>query len=177
VLLHELPTFADQEQEAFHVVVESPRGALAKIKFNPQLGVMMWARPLPSGLIYPFDWGFIPSTKAEDGDPVDAMIVADVGTQTGVVVVCRALGVLQVEQNEAGKPGRRVRNDRVIALPAKAPRAAPVQTVFDLSERQRDELSQFFVSVTAFEDKDATILGWDGPAAAQALIARATGRR
>jgi inorganic pyrophosphatase len=171
MLLHELPTYAGADHDNFHVVVESPRGAMAKIKFSPELGVMMWSRPLPIGVVYPFDWGFIPSTKAEDGDPLDAMIVADTGTQTGVVVVCRALGVVQVEQNQEGKPGRRQRNDRVIALPAKAPRT-PLQTVFDLSERQRDELSQFFITVTAFEGKDVTIVGWDGPDAASALIAR-----
>lgn len=173
MLLHELPTFAGEGH--FHVVVESPRGAVVKIKFDPRLGVMTWSRPLPAGLVYPFDWGFIPSTQAEDGDPVDAMIVADAGTQTGVVVACRALGVVQVEQNKVNGEGRQ-RNDRVIALPVKEPRLKTLTTVFDLSSRQRDELSQFFVTITAFEGKDAKIVGWEGPGAAQALIEGAVRR-
>jgi inorganic pyrophosphatase len=174
MLLHQLPTYAGPD--SFHVVVESPRGLATKIKFNPELGVMMWSRPLPTGLVYPFDWGFIPNTTAEDGDPLDAMIVADSGTQAGVVVACRALGVLQVEQNQPGQAGRRQRNDRVIAVPVTAPRASSLITVADLSARQRDELSQFFINITAFEGKNVTVLGWEGPAAALALIARgATG--
>jgi inorganic pyrophosphatase len=170
MLPHQLPTFA--RDDVFHVVVESPRGIAVKIKFSAELGAMMWSRPLPTGMVYPFDWGFVPSTKAEDGDPLDAMIYAEAGTQSGVVVACRALGVLQVEQNVVGKPGQRQRNDRVIAAPATAPRESRLTSVTDLSERQRDELAQFFVAVTAFEGKDVKIVGWDGPSAAQALIAR-----
>jgi len=170
-MLHTLPTYADDAPNAFHVVVESPRGAAVKFKFEPKLGVMTLHRPLPSGLIYPFDWGFIPGTQAPDGDPLDAMVFADFGTQAGIVIACQALGVLQVEQNKLGAPGKRERNDRVIAIPVKSPRSG-VHSVFDLSERARDELSQFFIAVTAFEGKDAKILGWEGPDAARALIAQ-----
>jgi len=167
-VLHTLPTY-DDDLGAFHVVVESPRGAAVKIKFEPKLGVMTLHRPLPSGLTYPFDWGFIPSTQAPDGDPLDAMVLADFGTQAGIVIVCHALGLLQVEQNQPGAPGKRQRNDRVIAIPVKAPRSS-VRSVFDVSSRAREELSQFFIAVTAFEGKDVKILGWEGPDAARALI-------
>ncbi len=171
-MLHKLPTYADDAPDAFHVVVESPRGAAVKFKFEPKLGVVTLHRPLPSGLTYPFDWGFIPSTQAPDGDPLDAMIFADFGTQPGIVIACQALGLLQVEQNRLGSPGKRERNDRVMAIPVKSPRSDDVHSVFDLSSRMRDELSQFFIAVTAFEGKDVKLLGWEGPDAARALIAQ-----
>jgi inorganic pyrophosphatase len=169
-MLNTLPTYDDPSSGSFHVVVESPRGAAVKIKFEPKLGALTFDRPLVSGLTYPFDWGFIPSTQAPDGDPLDAMVFADFGTQSGIVIACHALGVLNVEQNRAGAPGERQRNDRVIAMPVKAPRNHELRSVFDLPPRLRDELSQFFIAVTAFEKKDVKVLGWDGPDAARALI-------
>jgi len=93
--LDQLPTFA--EREVFHVVVESPRGSAIKLKYRPDLGAMSVSRPLATGLVYPYDWGFVPSTKGEDGDPVDAALFWDVATFPGVVVPCRALAVIQVE--------------------------------------------------------------------------------
>ena len=88
--LDEIPTFAD-DGHAFRVVVESPRGSSVKLKYDRELGVMTLSRPLPTGLVYPHDWGFVPGTSASDGDPVDALIVSDGGSASGVVVTCRAL--------------------------------------------------------------------------------------
>ena len=59
----------------FHVVVEAPRGATLKLKHDPELDVMTGHRPLPLGFAYPYDWGFVPGTRAADGDPVDALSV------------------------------------------------------------------------------------------------------
>jgi inorganic pyrophosphatase len=70
-----LPTWADGDR--VHAVVETPRGSRAKLKFDPKLGAFTLAKPLLAGLTYPYDWGFIPSTKAEDGDPLDVLIIHD----------------------------------------------------------------------------------------------------
>lgn len=76
--LDQLPAFA--EGDVFHVVVESPRGSSIKLKYSRDLGAMTISRPLASGLVYPFDWGFVPSTHADDGDPVDAAVLWDVSS-------------------------------------------------------------------------------------------------
>src|SRR6478735_3938691 len=141
-----------------HVVVESPRGSTCKLKYDPDLGAMRLARPLPHGLVYPHDWGFVPSTKAPDGDPFDAMILWDDISYPGVVVTCRAIGVLLVEQTNK-KSGRRERNDRLAVLPVDAPRWAAVKTIDDLGDRVRDELAHFFEAAVEFEGKDLKILG------------------
>jgi len=92
-----------------HVVVESPRGSTSKFRFDPDLSVIALSRPLPEGLAYPHDWGFVPSTRSEDGEPLDAMIVWDRSSYPGVVVACRSIGVLLAEQTnqETGKRAKR----------------------------------------------------------------------
>jgi inorganic pyrophosphatase len=106
---------------AFHVVIESPARSAVKIKFDPALGAFRYSRPLVAGLTYPFDWGFVPGTQAPDGDPLDAMVLSDAPTATGVVIACRALGVLRLTQREPHREARQ-RNVRVIAVPVVAPR-------------------------------------------------------
>ena len=167
-----LPTFRDGD--VFHVVVESPRGSRLKLKFDPELKVMSVSRPLPFGVAFPFDWGFIPSTQGEDGDTLDAMLVWDVASYPGVVVPCRALGILLVEQNRRNHdPSERIRNDRIMALPVEARREQSTAEVTDLPARIREELEQFAIAATALEGKDVRVLGWGDVSAALALIRQA----
>jgi inorganic pyrophosphatase len=155
----------------FHVVVESPRGARVKWKYEPSWNAFAISRPLPLGLAYPYDWGFVPSSRAPDGDPLDAMIVWDQESIPGTVVPCRAIGVLKIEQDSKEKPGKRERNDRLLAVPLSAPRHELLTSVFDLSERERDELEQFFQAVVAFQEKNLTLLGWNGADEAERVLA------
>jgi inorganic pyrophosphatase len=165
--LHKLPT--RDKTRAFHVVVEAPRGSTVKLKYDPKLGAFTIARPLILGVSYPFDWGFVPGTRAPDGDPLDAMVVHDGVTYPGVVIPCVPLGVVKLSQKRK-KDGGRERNDRVIAVPAGAPRMAEVRDARDLPERVRDEIGQFFLTAVVMTGKDAKLLGWDGPEAADRLI-------
>jgi inorganic pyrophosphatase len=153
----------------FHVVVEAPRGATVKLKHDPELDVMFAHRPLPLGFAYPYDWGFVPGTKAADGDPVDALVYWEVASYPGVVIRCRALGVLELEQDAKG--GGRERNDRILALPLANPRGAGLRTQADLDRRVLEEIEHFFTSSVFFEPKDPRILGWRGPEAAERLLA------
>jgi inorganic pyrophosphatase len=159
--LDRIPTWAT---DGFHVVVESPRGSTVKLKFDPDLGAIVWGRPLILGLSYPFDWGFIPGTRAADGDPLDAMILWEGATFPGIVVPCRAIAAVKVEQDSADH-SRRVRNDRIVAAPLNARRSPDV-----ISQRVRDELAAFFLHATEFEEKHAVVLGWDGADEAASLI-------
>src|SRR5262245_16590751 len=161
---------ATGEDGAHHVVVESPRGSTVKLKYDARLDVFTLRRPLPAGLAYPFDWGFVGGTRGPDGDPIDAMLLADFAVPTGTVVPSHLIGVLEVEQNDGH--GGRQRNDRVVAVPASAKRLEPLDRIDQLPARFRDELARFFVDVTFFEDKAVEVLGWRSPEAARALIAR-----
>lgn len=146
------------------VVVESPRGSRVKLKYAPELRSFCLSRPLVLGVSYPFDWGFVPGTQASDGDPVDAMVLFDAGSFPGVVIPCRPLAVLEVEQN--AKKGGRERNDRLIVEPVAARRSVP------FTPRVREELEAFFVSVTLFEQKDIKVRGWGSAEDAESLVDR-----
>ncbi len=164
--LLDIPT---RTEGGFHVVVESPRGVGLKLKLDPKLNAFVASRALPLGFVYPYDWGFIPGTKGPDGDPVDALVYWDVGSHPGVVLRCRPLGVLLLEEDAKG--GGRERNDRVLVVPLDHPRAEALRSVEELPERLRDELAHFFTSQIFFAPKNPKLLGWRGPSAAEEVIA------
>src|SRR5262245_19043735 len=125
--LSSLPAFVDER--SINVVVESPRGANLKLKYDVERRVMTLVRPLILGITYPHDWGFVPSTRGPDGDPVDAMVLWDNTSFPGLVLTCRPIGVLRVEQTNTSSRARE-RNDRLAVLPVKAPRWDAIQSVF-----------------------------------------------
>jgi inorganic pyrophosphatase len=137
---------------------------------------MTVVRPLPLGVHYPYDWGFVPSTSAPDGDPLDAMLLWDVASSPGVVVRCRAIGVLRVEQNRTShQRSERIRNDRIMAIPLEARRERDMSNISALTARVREELEQFALAATALEGKDLELLGWGDASAALELV-RASAR-
>ena len=86
------------------MVVETPRGSNIKLEYEPKLRAFTVSRALPLGLVYPYDWGFIPGTKGEDGDPIDALALHEGATYPGVVLPCRALGVVDLVQDGINGP-------------------------------------------------------------------------
>src|SRR6202021_3176804 len=102
--LTKLPTWADKTH--IYAGVETPRGRHCKLEYDPKLRVFTLSKPLMAGLIYPYDWGFIPSSRAEDGDPLDVLIIHDAGTYPGLLLRCKPIGVLEVLQTSKGKEER-----------------------------------------------------------------------
>lgn len=158
---------------ALHVVVETPKGSGAKFKFDARLATFVYLKSLMLGLSYPYDWGFVPSTLAEDGDPLDAMVVHDAATAPGMVIPCRAIGVLQVRQTRKGKW---VRNDRIIAIPTEAHSGRSLRSVRQVSPEVREELEKFFAATQALNDKELRFLGWKPASEAIKTISRSEKR-
>ena len=153
---------------ALRVIVEAPRGCGLKLKYDPKVDAFAYGRPLPLGLTYPFDFGFVPGTQADDGDPLDALVIADVASYPGVVIPCRPIGVVLVSQK--GTTGKRERNDRLVVIPSAAERLRDLIDPRSLPARMRGEIEQFFLSSTFFTQKDARIQGWRGAGHAQKLV-------
>ena len=173
--LDQLPTW--DEKGVLNVVVESPRGSGVKLKYEPALGAMTLSRPLPLGVVFPFEFGFVPRTHASDGDPLDAAVLLDVGTFPGTVLRCRPIGVLRASQK--GEKGR-VRNDRLITIAEDDRRRAHLKEASELAARERDEIERFFFAAVALEGKELELLGWGDARAAREAVeksARKTGRR
>src|SRR4030081_2038463 len=91
-----LPPFT--EDGDVYVVVETPRGSRAKFAYDPKLETFALSKSLLTGLTYPHDWGFVPSPKDDAGDPPDVMVTHDAAIFPGIVLTCRIIGILQIEQ-------------------------------------------------------------------------------
>jgi len=169
--LAKLPTWTDDGD--IHVVVETPRGAHAKLKYDPELKVFVLSKSLLLGLAYPYDWGFIPSTSGDDDDPVDAMVMHDAATTPGLVMRCKIIGMLRTLQKQKGKA---IRNDRIFAVPTKSHRGRDLNDVRDLAPETRTELEKFFVATDELEAKKLSFLGWAGAKEAHRLVKKSAKR-
>lgn len=163
-----LPLFT--EEGDVHVVVETPRGSRAKFAYDPKLKAFVFRKSLLTGLTYPHDWGFAPSTKADDGDPLDVMVIHDAATFPGLVVKCRVIGILEIEQKSKNKAER---NDRLFAVPRRSHSELALKDVRDLTLPIQQELEKFFIATDEFEDKTLEIIGWKGPKTALKVIKEA----
>ena len=163
-----LPLFA--EDGDVHVVIETPRGSRVKFAYDPKLKAFVLRKSLLTGLTYPHDWGFAPSTRADDGDPLDVMVIHDGTTFPGVVVICRVIGILEIEQKSKNKSER---NDRVFAVPLRSHSEKALKDVRDLTAPIREELEKFFIATDELEDKKLKLIGWEGPDSALMAITHA----
>ena len=149
------------------VVIETPKGSANKLKFEPRLGTFVLSGVLPLGAVFPFDFGFVPSTLGEDGDPLDVLVLMDSPAFPGCVVPSRLIGVIEAEQTEDGTTER---NDRLLAVAAKSVTHRSIRTIGDLSEDLIGQVEHFFVSYNATKGKVFEPVGRFGTSRAQALI-------
>jgi len=156
-------------------VIETPKGSRNKYSFNEKLRVFELKKTLPRGMLFPYDFGFIPATAADDGDPLDALILLDEPAPMGCVVRVRAIGAIEARQRE-GK-GEWMRNDRLIAVAVHAKLHADVESLKDIKPRLIDEIEAFFRDYNEQEGKDFEALKRSGPKAAARLIEEAQQRR
>src|SRR4051812_11882412 len=96
------------------VVVETPKGSAQKYTYDPEKRWFELSKIMPAGMVFPFDFGFIPDTKGEDGDPLDIIVISELTSFPGCVMRCRVIGAIEANQTEEDKT---VRNDRFLAIP------------------------------------------------------------
>jgi len=166
VRLDRIPTWT--KNDLVHVVVEAQRGSRLKMKYEPELEAIVWGHPLPVGLEYPYDWGFVSSTLADDGDPLDALVLSEVPSHPGVVIPCRPFAVLEMEQKDEGDDWER--NDRLVLVPDRGGWTNDVRGPSGLPKDMRQGLENFFLSTHFFSQAKARCIGWKGEKAAVRLI-------
>ena len=95
-----LKPFGTDDKQMLRVVIETPKGSRNKFAFNPNERIFELKKVLPSGMSFPYDFGFVPSTEADDGDPVDVLVLMDEPAFPGCVLTCRPIGVIEGEQGD-----------------------------------------------------------------------------
>lgn len=170
--LHQLPAHVPHSTQRVHVVVETPKGGRNKLAFDPDMLAFKLKGVLPEGHSFPFDFGFVPSTKAEDGDPLDVLLLLDAPTFSGCVVEVRLIGAIELEQQE--KDGRTVRNDRLLAVAAESRQHKDIHTLADLpGGNLLHEIEHFFISYNQVKGQTVKVLRRVGLERAHALLKQA----
>ena len=162
-----LKPFDSDDKQLFRVIIETPKGSRNKFAFNEDEHIFELKKVLPAGMAFPYDFGFVPSTLAEDGDPVDVLVLMDEPAFPGCVLSCRPLGVIEGEQ---GKKKDKERNDRIIAVEKDAHSWADIKTIDDLGKQFRDELKEFFVNYHDLSGNEYRVLDVKGPDQARKLV-------
>ena len=162
------------EVGTLNVVIETPRGRRNKYSYDHALGIFRLGGVLTAGAVFPFDFGFLPGTLAEDGDPVDGLVLMDEPAFPGCLLAARLLGVIEAEQTE--RDGVTTRNDRLIAVADRDPLYGEFRSFADLGARTLAQIEHFFVSYNQIAGKRFTPLTRAGVPRARALI-RAAERR
>jgi inorganic pyrophosphatase len=169
----ELPPY-DPGSGDLNAVLEAARGTRTKYKHEPGVGLFVLDGVLPAGLVYPCDFGFVPGTCAEDGDPLDVLVLADEPGHAGTLVPSRLIGVIKAEQATYAKPDDAVRNDRLIAVAVKSRDYAAVASLDDLPPQLMDEIERFWIASNEAKERLFTPLERGGARAAAALVRAAT---
>ncbi len=149
------------------MIIETPKGSQNKYTYEPGLGAFVLGGVLPAGAVFPFDFGFVPSTLGDDGDPLDVLLLMDAPAFTGCVVAARPIGVIVAEQTEADKTER---NDRLLAVASKSITHSSIRDLGDLNPDLVGQIEYFFVSYNAAKGKRFEPKGRFGSTQARALI-------
>ena len=156
-----------------HVVVDTPKSSPFKFKYDVGNSAYTIAHTLPPGMVFPFDFGSVPETLADDGDPLDALILLEAPTFAGCLVPVRLIGVLEAKQTQKG---RTMRNDRLIGVSEESRIYREVRRLYDVPDPLLRSIEHFFVAYNEQRGRRFRVIGWFGPARARRLV-RAGERR
>jgi inorganic pyrophosphatase len=155
------------DKKMLRVVIETPRGSRNKFAFDSKERIFELKKVLPSGMMFPYRFGFIPSTEGDDGDPLDVLVLMDEPVFPGCILSCRPIGVIEGEQDDGKKTER---NDRILAVEQQSHEWADIKTVKDLGNKFRKELEQFFEDYHKLDKERFRVLDVKGPGTAWKLV-------
>jgi inorganic pyrophosphatase len=138
------------------VIIETPKGSKYKYKFDEGQNRFRVKKILPTGLAFPYDFGFIPGTKGDDGDPLDVMIIAEDSFVPGSIVECEIIGAIKARQISEDET---VRNDRIMAVPVMTMEKDKEVALEDFSKHKITEIENFFIYYNKMEEKEFKPLG------------------
>jgi inorganic pyrophosphatase len=155
-----LPHQLDDKNCVCRAIIETPKGCRNKFDYDPDSGLFMLGGLLPEGMMFPFDFGFIPSTLGEDGDPLDIMVLMDAPAHVGCLIDVRIIGVIIAEQVEDGKSET---NDRLLGVTVHSYDHENLKSIDEVSRTLLNQVEEFFVSYNRQRGKKFRITGTGGP--------------
>ena len=155
-LAHQL----DTQNGTCRAIIETPKGSRNKFRYDPESNLFMLGGLLPEGMMFPFDFGFIPSTLGDDGDPLDILVLMDVSTHVGCLIDVRLIGMISAEQIE---DGNKETNDRLLGVAIHSYQHEDITTIDDVSKALLSQLEEFFVSYNKQRGKKFKVTGTGGP--------------
>jgi inorganic pyrophosphatase len=154
------------------VVIETPKGSRNKYAWDEQRRCFQLKKALPAGMVFPYDFGFIPQTKASDGDALDVLLLMDEPAFPGCVLGARLIGVFEGE--DTLEDGKKQRNDRLVAVAEASDLFADIKHTDDLPTQLRKHMEQFFENYPrVLSQKEFKLLRTAGPKEAMKLITKA----
>jgi inorganic pyrophosphatase len=168
-----LAPFSGEDAELVQVVIETPKGSRNKYSFDKKLGAMKLTKTLPAGMAFPYDFGFIPSTRADDEDPIDVLLLMDEPAFPGCVIDARIIGVIEGEQTEDGKT---VRNDRLVAVASGNHIYSELNELSELNSKLCKELERFFTNYHMLDGAKFKVIATKDRARAMKLIKKSLKR-
>jgi inorganic pyrophosphatase len=152
------------------VIIETPKGCRNKYSFDDVQKIFVLKAALPAGMVFPYDFGFLPRTLADDGDPIDVLVLMDEPAFPGCALMARLIGVIEGEQT-ANK--QTTRNDRLVAVADTAHMWANTKSIKDLPKKSLREIQEFFVNYHELQGKKYKLLAVKGKKTALTLIEKA----
>ncbi len=165
--LADLPSYDDETGDVT-VVVETPKGSHNKYKYDPDCRAVRMSAVLGEGLAFPYDFGFVPSTLGEDGDPLDVLLFLDHAVPPGCVATARMIGVLEIRQRTKKEGWKR--NDRFFAVATHAHTHETLKSLDDLRPHLLEEIESFFTHYAGLNGKELEVLARKGPKRAHRLL-------
>ena len=165
----DLSNLLDRDTLTCRAIVETPFGSSAKYSFDADAGLYAVGKLLPMGMSFPFDFGFIPSTRGGDGDALDVIILPETPLAVGCAVEVRLLGLMEASQQKAGEPAER--NDRIVARLAESRLYSGIDHIDRLGSAFADAITTFFVTYKSLRGQSYETLAIHGPARAAEMIA------
>jgi inorganic pyrophosphatase len=159
----------DKEKKV-QVVIETPKGSRNKYAWDREQQIFALKKVLPEGMSFPYDFGFIPSTEGDDGDPIDVLVLMDQPVFTGCLVKARLIGVIEGKQTEKGKSER---NDRLLAVAESSHTHSNINSINDLNKDLLKELEKFLVNYHLNDGAEFKVLARKGPSAAVTCLEKA----
>lgn len=151
------------DEKLLKAIVETPKNSRNKYSYDEDDHTFVLKKVLPAGMVFPYDFGFFPRTLADDGDPLDVLLLMDEPAFCGCVVHCRLVGIIHGEQEDGKKA---IRNDRVVAVEDANHAWANIKHIDDLGKKFVEELEEFFVNYHRLEGKKYRIIDVKGPKSA-----------